>query len=154
MTKPLSGQDVARQIGEHLPDAVTDFDEAAVFIRSESLLDVARLLKETLHLDYVACISAVDYFEHFELVYHLTSIKYNHSVVLKTRCYGRENPMLPSVVGLWRGADFQEREIYDLMGISFEGHPNLKRIFLWEGFEGHPLRKDYPSGLSSDLDKI
>jgi NADH-quinone oxidoreductase subunit C len=63
--------------------------------------------------------------------------------VLKARCYDRENPVLPSVVGLWRTADFQEREIYDLLGISFTGHPNLKRIALWEGFEGHPLRKDF-----------
>jgi len=50
---------------------------------------------------------------------------------------------VPSVVSLWRGADFQEREIYDLMGITFEGHPNMKRLFLWDGFQGHPLRKDY-----------
>ena len=77
------------------------------------------------------------------MVYHLTSIEHNHSLVLKTRCYSRDNPTLPSVVGLWRGADFQEREIYDLLGISFEGHPNLRRIALWEGFDGHPLRKDF-----------
>jgi NADH-quinone oxidoreductase subunit C len=63
--------------------------------------------------------------------------------MVKVQCYDRENPSLPSVVGLWQGADFQEREIYDLFGIRFEGHPNLKRIFLWEGFEGHPLRKDF-----------
>ncbi|MEE9399093.1 MAG: NADH-quinone oxidoreductase subunit C, partial [Dehalococcoidales bacterium] len=63
--------------------------------------------------------------------------------VFKIRCYQRNNPVLPSLVGLWQGADFQEREIYDLMGIKFDGHPNMKRIVLWEGFEGHPLRKDY-----------
>jgi len=63
--------------------------------------------------------------------------------VVKTRCYDRENPTVSSVVGLWQGADFQEREIYDLLGIKFDGHPNMKRIFLWEGFQGHPLRKDY-----------
>ncbi|GAH82618.1 unnamed protein product [marine sediment metagenome] len=63
--------------------------------------------------------------------------------MLKVRCYDRENPTLPSVVGIWRGADFQEREIFDLFGIGFEGHPNLRRIVLWEGFEGHPLRKDF-----------
>ncbi len=65
------------------------------------------------------------------------------SLVVKTRCYERDNPTLSSMVSLWRGADFQEREIYDLMGISFDGHPNLKRLFLWQGFKGHPLRKDY-----------
>jgi len=147
MTTPLSGRDVARQIGEHLPDAVTDFDETAVFVNGEALLEVARFLKENSELgfDYLAAITAVDFFEHFEVIYHLTSIKYNHSIVLKTRCCTRESPTLPSVVSLWRGADLQERDIYDLMGIAFEGHPNLKRIFLWDGFQGHPLRKDYQS---------
>lgn len=148
MTKPLSGEDVARQIGEQLPNAVADFSETAVFVQGEDLLEVARFLKEApgLEFDYLNSITAVDFVEHFELVYHLTSIKYNHSIVLKTRCYDRENPRVPSVVSLWCGADFQEREVYDLMGIGFDGHPNLKRIFLWEGFQGHPLRKDYGSG--------
>ena len=59
------------------------------------------------------------------------------------RLDGRDELSLPSVYHVWRGADFQEREIWDLMGISFSGHPNMKRIMLWEGFEGHPLRKDY-----------
>ena len=73
----------------------------------------------------------------------MTSTMHNHSIVLKTRCHDRENPSVPSVISLWQGADLQEREIYDLMGIRFEGHPNLKRLFLWDGFQGHPLRKDY-----------
>ena len=93
--------------------------------------------------DYLNYVTAVDYYSYFEVVYQLTSLEHNHSVIIKTRCYGRDNPVVPSVVGLWQGADFQEREIYDLMGIKFEGHPNLKRIFLWEGFPGHPLRKDF-----------
>ena len=91
----------------------------------------------------MANLTAVDYMDYFEVVYNLISIKNNHSVVLKTKCYGRENLNVPSVVGLWRTADYQERETFDLFGISFEGHPNLKRLFLWEGFEGHPLRRDY-----------
>ena len=70
-------------------------------------------------------------------------MEHNHSLVIKTRCYGRDNLAVPSIVSLYEGANVQEREIYDLMGISFEGHPNMKRIFLWDGFEGHPLRKDY-----------
>ena len=147
MTKPLSPSEVARQIGEHIPDAVTNSDESAVYIRGEALFEVARLLKENLDLDYLASITAVDFLEHFELVYHLTSITKNHSIVLKTRCEkGEKGEKVPSVVSLWQGADLQEREIFDLMGIAFSGHPNLKRIFLWEGFEGHPLRKSYPLG--------
>lgn len=145
MTRLLSGSQIASRIGERFPEAITDFDETTVFVKSEALLEVARFLKENLDLDYLTSITAVDFFEHFELVYHLTSIKNNHSLVLKTRCEkGEKSEKLPSVVGLWRGADFQEREIYDLMGIAFEGHHNLKRIFLWDGFKGHPLRKDFP----------
>ena len=66
-----------------------------------------------------------------------------HTAIIKARVYGREAPSLPSVYHVWRGADLQEREVWDLMGVRFEGHPNMKRILLWEGFEGHPLRKDY-----------
>ena len=62
---------------------------------------------------------------------------------MRSRIYGREEPTAPSVVGVWQGADFQEREIWDLMGVHFTGHPNMKRIMLWEGFAGHPLRKDF-----------
>ena len=111
----------------------------------EFLLEIATYLKKTpgLDFDYLTAITAVDYLDYFEVIYQLTSLRRNHSLVVKARCYGRDNPALPSVVGLWRGADFQEREIYDLFGISFEGHPNLKRIVLWDGFQGHPLRKDY-----------
>jgi NADH-quinone oxidoreductase subunit C len=93
--------------------------------------------------DYFNFVTAVDYYSYFELVYHLTSTKHNHSVFIKTRCYDRASPSVPSVVSLWQGADFQEREVFDLFGIKFTGHPNLKRIFLWEGFDGHPLRKDW-----------
>ena len=145
MTTALSGQEVAWQIGERFPDAVLQSDEAAVVLRGGSLLEVARFLKTTpgLEFDYLASISGVDYLDYFEVVYHLTSMKNNHSLVLKVRCWDRDKPSLPSVVSLWRGADLQEREVYDLVGIAFSGHPNLKRILLWEGFEGHPLRRDY-----------
>jgi NADH-quinone oxidoreductase subunit C len=145
MTVALSGQDIAGKIKERFPDAVVESTESAVLVKGESLLEVARFLKETpgLESDYLTAITAVDYKDFFEVIYHLTSIKHNHSLVLKTRCNTRENPTLPSLYSLWQGADFQEREIYDLMGISFQGHPNMKRIFLWQGFKGHPLRKDY-----------
>jgi len=145
MTVSLAGWKVAKQITEHLPDTVSEASDEAVLVKSESLLEVAEYLKSSpeLNFDYLTHITAVDYYNHFELVYQLTSLRHNHSLVLKTRCYDRDKPAVPSVVSLWRGADFQEREIYDLMGIRFEGHPNLKPIVLWEGFEGHPLRKDY-----------
>ena len=145
MTVALSGKEIASQIEEKFPDSVVESSEGSLVVKADSLLPVLTFLKDndTLKFDYLNYITAVDYFSYFEVVYQLTSLEHNHTVVLKTRCYGRENPAVPSVIGLWQAADFQEREIYDLMGIKFEGHPNLKRIFLWEGFPGHPLRKDY-----------
>jgi len=145
MTLAFSGEEIASQIEEQLPGSIVESSQNSFVVKSESLLAVASFLKDTpgLDFDYLTSITAVDYYDYFEVVYQLTSIKHNHSLVLKTRCYGRENPRVPSVVSLWRGADFQEREIYDLMGINFDGHPSQKRIFLWEGFQGHPLRKDY-----------
>ncbi len=145
MTLAFSGEEIASQVEKQLPGSIVDSSQDSLVVNSESWLAVATFLKDTpgLDFDYLTSITAVDYYDFFEVVYHLTSLKHNHSLVVKTRCYEREKPSLPSVVSLWRGADLQEREIYDLMGISFDGHPNLKRIFLWQGFQGHPLRKDY-----------
>ena len=145
MTLALSGEEVAAKLEPQFPGSIIESKGNNLLVKSESLFDLASFLKTApgLDFDYLTSITAVDYYDYFELVYHLTSIKHNHRLVVKTRCYDRGNPVVPSVVSLWRGADFQEREIYDLMGISFDGHPNLKRIFLWEGFQGHPLRKDY-----------
>jgi len=145
MTVALSGKDIAGQLEEKLPDGIEETGPECVVVKSDSLLAAAEYLKNTdnLAFDYFNFVTAVDYYSYFEIVYQLTSTRHNHSFVLKTRCYDRENPTVPSVISLWQGADFQEREIYDLMGVKFEGHPNLKRLFLWEGFQGHPLRKDY-----------
>ncbi|MEE9365155.1 MAG: NADH-quinone oxidoreductase subunit C [Dehalococcoidales bacterium] len=145
MTVALSGKEIASKIEEKLPGSVVESSPDNLVVRSDSLTDVARFLKDTegLDFDFLNFVTATDFYDHFEVVYMLSSLEHNHSLMVKVRCYGRENPSLPSVVSLWQGADFQEREIYDLFGIRFEGHPNLKRIFLWEGFEGHPLRKDF-----------
>ena len=145
MTVALSGKDVANQLEEKFPGSIIESNQDYLVVKSDSLLEIAAFLKdsEELDFDYLNYITAIDYYEYFEVVYQLTSFGRNHTLVLKTRCHGRENPTLPSVIGLWQGADFQEREIYDLMGIRFEGHPNMKRLFLWDGFPGHPLRKDY-----------
>jgi len=144
MTKPLVGQDVAELIAEHIPQAVVEATDVWVIIRPDLLLQVSQFLKATpgLEFNYLNCITGVDYLDYLEVVYHLTSMEHNHSLVLKVRC-SREKPEVPSVVSVWRGADLQEREIFDLLGITFVGHPNLKRIFMWEGFKGHPLRRDY-----------
>jgi NADH-quinone oxidoreductase subunit C len=145
MTVALSGKEIAHQIEKKFPRSIVESSQQSLVVDREFLLPLATYLKTTpgLDFDYLTAITAVDYYDYFEVIYQLTSLKHNHSLVVKTRCYTRDNPTIPSVLSLWQGADFQEREIYDLMGISFDGHPNLKRIVLWEGFDGHPLRKDY-----------
>jgi len=145
MTTALNCEQVVKKITKALPGVVVAADKAAVVVTSKSLYQVAEFLKNTpaFDFDYLTDLTAVDYMDYFEVVYHLISLEHNHSLVLKTRCRDRDKPVVPSVVRLWRSADFQEREIYDLMGIVFDGHPNLKRLLLWEGFVGYPLRRDY-----------
>ena len=145
MTVALSGKEIAQQLEEKFPGSTVEANASSTLVQNGSLLQVADFLKNSpaLGLNYLNFVTAVDYFDYFEVVYQISSLEHNHWFVLKTRVFDRENPVLPSVFGIWKGADFQEREVYDLMGIKFESHPNMKRIFLWDGFQGHPLRKDY-----------
>jgi NADH-quinone oxidoreductase subunit C len=145
MTTALAPGKIAKQLARKFPDAAIEAGPDGLLLKSDQLLAVMEYLKKSPDLDfnYLNHVTGVDYYDYFEVVYQLTSLKYNHGLVLKVRCYDREKPVLPSVTGLWQGADFQEREIFDLLGIGFEGHPNLRRIVLWEGFKGHPLRKDF-----------
>ena len=111
----------------------------------EQLVAVATALRDELGYDYLASATAVDYLgkgDHLEMVYHLCRIAGGPPLALKAQT-PREVATLPSLIGVWPGADFQEREAWDLMGIRFEGHPDLRRILMWEGFAGHPLRKDW-----------
>ena len=141
----LSGADLAQRVESAVPDAVDEGSDDTLWISPSSIADVAGFLQSDGDLDmqYLNSISAIDFIGHFVLVYHLTSFRKGHKATVKARLPGRDDLSAPSVYHLWRGADFQEREIWDLMGIRFDGHPNMKRIMLWEGFEGHPLRKDY-----------
>ena len=144
MTKIISGEELSTYIRGVVSGALT-CGEYDVVVDGQDIPSACNYLKKTpsLEFDYLNAISAVDFIEYFEVIYHITSLIHNHSVVLKTRIYDRDEASLPSVVDIWQGADLQEREIWDLMGIKFIGHHNLKRVLLWEGFPGHPLRKDF-----------
>jgi|TARA_Y100000310_G_C20018141_1_gene506137 NADH-quinone oxidoreductase subunit C len=145
MTKLVAGSDLALRINEALTGAIVEWNDHEVWVETSSLLSVADFIKDDPELDFsfLTSISAVDYLDYFELVYHLLSMRRNQSAILKTRVHGRAEPVVPSVMKVWRGADLQEREIWDLMGIRFDEHANMKRVLLWEDFPGHPLRKDY-----------
>jgi len=145
MTVALSGEDVAAKLEQNFADSIVESNKESICVKGEAFFEIVSFLQTDpeFAFNYLANITAVDYFEYFEVIYHLVSMEHNHSLVIKTRCPERENPSVPSITSIFRGADYQEREIYDLMGIRFEGHPNMKRILLWDGFQGHPLRKDY-----------
>ena len=128
---------------------VLKLDGERVVVPCESLLEVMRTLKERLGFDLLIDITCVDYLDYpgardrFGLVYLLANTRTNQRITV--RAYVNDpNPSVPSAVPLWKGADWLEREVWDMFGIGFEGHPDLRRILLPEEFTAFPLRKDYP----------
>ena len=121
------------------------WDGDAVWVQPSSMERVAWFLKDDEGLDfqYLNAVSAIDFIDCFDVVYHLTPSVNNIRRWSRLGYTAGSRCLCLLVYSVWRGADLQEREVWDLMGIHFEGHPNMKRIMLWEGFYGHPLRKDY-----------
>ena len=162
MAKPtatLAGPQVAERIGALVPDGVEEAAERWVFVRRDRLIQVAQAVHDDRELDgrYLNSIAGIDRHDHFEVAYHLTSLSHNHTFALKVRTADHDEPEVPSVVSVWHGAHLQEREVFDLMGVRFAGHPTMKRLFLWEGFPGYPLRKDFrslPGGFNPGLQRF
>lgn len=142
---------------ELVAGSVARSTDAACYLHPGKLVETFEALRSDEAMDFVwlSNLCAADYWERFELVYHLQSFEKNQIGCFKVDVMDREEPVVPSVTGVWHGAWMQECEAYDLFGISFSGHPNLYRILLWEGYPGWPLRKDFlamPGGLQPGLD--
>jgi NADH-quinone oxidoreductase subunit C len=143
------------QLGEIIKSLDTDIEikEGKQFLEvkvpASSLYRLAKQLKENQEtsFDFLFCITGVDYGQDLGVVYHLRSTRHNHTVVLKTRISDRENPQLDSVADIWRTAEFHEREVFDLLGIKFTNHPDLRRFFLSTSY-GFPLRKDFVDDIN------
>ena len=142
---------LAELVKKLLPEAiVTEGRQFAEIERStDLLLTSATTLRnyQEVNLDFLECITGVDYGQDLGIVYHFTSSTEKHTVVLKVKIKDRMNPAVDSLSGLWLTADFQEREVYDLLGIKFNGHPDLRRLFLDNSW-GFPLRKDYSDEIN------
>jgi len=128
-------------------EAAPSVDFAAIYVPAERLVDTCLMLRDTesLRFDLLAEITAVDYFPRqprYEVVYHLVSISHRRRLRLKVRV--PDEGSVPTVRSLWPAAGWLEREVWDLFGIVFDGHGDLRRILMPEDWEGHPLRKDYP----------
>jgi NADH-quinone oxidoreductase subunit C len=120
-----------------------------VNVPPEKLFELAKKLKESNEtlFDYLFCLTGVDWGSDLGVTYHITSSKYGHSIVLKVRTADRENPEFDSVYDIWKTAELHEREAYDLLGIRFRNHPDLRRLFLDSSW-GFPLRKDYTDDIN------
>ena len=149
--RQLLGRDVAQRLEAALPGVVTASNDEWVEVAPARIADALLWLHDDPALDaaQLSNLCGVDRHDHFEVVYHLQSLDQNHQIVVKTRTPGHASGVagvsVPSCFPVYSGALLQEREVYDLMGIRFEGHPDLRRLFLWEGYPAYPLRKDFLS---------
>jgi NADH-quinone oxidoreductase subunit C len=150
-------EEIERLVRSRFSEAVEESSEVQgilnLVVREDAIIELCRFLKESpdLHFDYLMSLTAVDWPDRFDVVYHLYSIAQKHYVTLKVRL-GKENPALSSVEPVWRAAEWQEREVYDMFGIEFEGNPDMRRILLEPDWEGFPLRKDYEESPKSPSD--
>lgn len=136
----------ARQVLNGIPEAVERLSMQKnipyVVAKRDHVVRVLGYAKRVLDYDHLACLTAADYDDRLEVVYNLHSYPSGRDLAVKV-VLPRDDPVVESATDLWLGADWFEREVYDLYGVRFDGHPNLKRIMMPEGWEGHPLRKDY-----------
>jgi NADH-quinone oxidoreductase subunit C len=153
-TEPAAEGLVLQRLRERVGDALCDVKvwrhETSILLAPGDLVRVCRFLRDEpeIHFDFLSSVVGVDRLNlpdsspRFEVVYHLYSLQYKRRLRLKVRV--DEGESIPSVTGVWESANWHEREVFDLFGVPFEGHPNLRRILMPDDWEGHPLRKDYP----------
>lgn len=145
---------IKSQIEAALPGTALKMVRETILVENpQDLTKVAGFLKDSEHqLDYLSSVTAADYLQFLETVYHFYSMaKKAGPLVLRVRV-PRDNPKVPSLTPIYRSAEYQEREAFDTFGIVYEGHPDLRRIFMWDGFQGYPLRKDYIQEDSETLE--
>ena len=147
-TKVLKNQHMVDIINSWMPDLVfseENSDYLNIICNPNQLLELATKLRndEKTMLDYMFCLTGMDWPEHLEVIYHLKSTTLKHSLVLKVKIEDKENASVETLSHIWRTADFHEREVFDLFGIKFNNHPDLRRIFLTDEWTGYPMRKDY-----------
>ena len=155
MTALETANQIKAKFGDLVSEPVDFRGEISVTIAdAEKIIDVCSFAKKQLGFDFLVDITSVDNYgsdPRWTVVYHLRAIGNGVEIRLKTDV-SEEKSELPSVLPVWRTANWHEREIYDLMGIRFSGHPDLRRILMWEGYPYHPLRKDFPlAGKPTDL---
>ncbi len=141
-----SPESLKETLQAQLPGIGLSIEGEGFGVEVKDWVSVCRYLKTApaLELDYLSDLTAVDYPpDRIEVVCHLYSMKQKHGPLTLRVKLNRAHPVVDSVTAVWRSAEFQEREVYDLFGVTFTHHPDLRRILMWDGFEGYPMRKDY-----------
>jgi NADH-quinone oxidoreductase subunit C len=154
----MNAAELTSALGQRFP-AVTaraSGDHPAFNVPTESLIDVLRFLRDECGHDLLSDVSGIDWGTEanprFGVVYHILSTTAHDYVRVVSACSPTEPPAIPSATAIWPAADWHEREAYDMFGIRFEGHPDLRRILMWESYPYHPLRKDFPlAGIETPL---
>jgi len=142
----MNNEELKIKITKVIPSAV--FEEGGewvtVFIDAPGWKTIAQELRsnEILSFDYLFCLTCIDWKTHLTMVYHLTSTTHRHTIVIKSKL-DRNDPEIETVSDIWRTAEFHEREVYELFGVKFLNHPDLRRLILTDDFNGYPLRKDF-----------
>jgi NADH-quinone oxidoreductase subunit C len=143
----MTSEELKISISQYFPSVT--YEESGEFLNvlipSEGLLPLMKKLsaRNEFSFDYLFCLTCVDWKTHLTMYYHLLSKKHRHSVVVKAKINDCNDPQIETVSGLWKTANFHEREVYDLFGVKFINHPDLRRLLLDEQWEGYPLRKNY-----------
>lgn len=142
-TEALKQQILSWEPTAQIPEEESQF--LNVIITPSQLMSLAEKLRndDSTLFDYMFCLTCIDYPEHLMMVYHLRSMQHKHEMVLKVKIDDRETPKVETLCHIWRTAEYLEREVYDLFGVSFNNHPDLRRILLDDDWKGYPLRKDY-----------
>ena len=158
MTAKQLAKKIQRQFKSIISDATEFRGEFTIeVLDANQILEVCRYAKEQLDFDYLVDLCSIDNDDkapRWTVVYHIYSYNYFRHLRLKVNV-GEEESKLPSVASIWRTANWHEREVFDMMGIDFTGHPDMRRILMWEGYPYHPLRKDFPlAGKSSEMPDV
>ena len=141
----MTNEEVKELVSATLPEAI--FDETGewlnIEIKAGEWKRMAGLLRNPpFHYDYLFCLTCIDWKTYMTMVYHLSSTIHRHTIVVKAKVE-RDHPVIDTVSDIWRTAEFHEREVYDLFGVLFKNHPDMRRLILTDDFVGHPLRKDF-----------
>lgn len=147
----MTNEELRHQLTESFPSLTFEEGGEWLIVQAEAAAwkNLAHALRFTpsLGFDFLFCVTGVDWKTHLSMVYHLSSAANNHTIVVKVKL-DRNDPQIDTVSGIWRTAEFHEREAYDLLGIVFNGHPDLRRLFMTEEWNGWPLRKDYEDPIN------